>query len=219
MKRINLDSVRCLGIGLIIAFAITLVGCGGSGYNKADRSSSHIEEFRKELLAAKAQIGTMMDAVNQVSSTADSDPRLAYETFQKELKNTERQAKRVQSRAEAIRKAGISYFKTWEAEYEKMASDEMKASFEKRKAELSAKYQKISEYSQQVDTDYKAFMKDVNDIQLSLGMDLTPKGIESVAGFIEKATADSKVVQDHIDQFIPVIDQVSAALSARTQQN
>ena len=218
MKRFNVNLVRCVGIGLVVVFAISLVGCGGSGYKKADRSSSHIEEFRKELLAAKSQIGTMMDAVNQVASTADSDPRPAYETFTKELKNTERQAKRVQSRADAIKKSGMSYFKTWEAEYEKMASAEMKASFEKRKAELSAKYEKISEYTQQVNADYKVFMKDINDIQLALGMDLTSKGIESVAGFIEKATTDSVKVQEHIDTFITVIDEVSVALSARTQQ-
>lgn len=218
MKRYIARKVWLLGIGLLALSNIGLIGCGGPGYKKAQKTSSHIEDFKAELLSARSQIGIMMDAVNQVVSTADSNPQPAYEAFQTEVKNTNKQGSKVNSRANAIKKAGMTYFKTWEAEYEKMANPEMKASFEKRKAELSAQYKKIADYSQQIDADYKVFMKDIDDIQLALGMDLTSKGIKSVAGFIEKATTDSLKVQEHVDTYISILDQVANALSTSTQE-
>ena len=158
-----------------------------------------------------------MPALNQVVATAKSDPRPAYETFRKELENTKRQAARVRKRANDMKKQGQAYFEAWEAEFEKVASPERRQRFEQRKEELAAQYERIEEYAQQVKADYDAFMQDLNDIQLVLGVDLTAKGIESIADDVTKTTKGAQKINSHIDKYIEILDQVAAELRLSQQ--
>ena len=78
--------------------------------------------------------------------------------------------------------------------------------------DLAAQYEKIEEYAHRLKADYDAFMQDLNDIQLVLGVDLTVKGIESVADLVNKATRDAQTIDGHLDRYISIVDQVAAEL-------
>ena len=204
--------------GMAILCTIILSGCGGgSGYKKADSTSGSMDALKAELLNGKDQIAKMIKALNQVVASANANPRPAYETFKKEFENTKKQAKKARNRADAMKKQGQAYFKTWEAEFKKVASPEVKQRFEQRKAEMTDKYQKIQEYSQQVKTDYDAFMQDLSDIQVVLGVDLTAMGIESIADTAAKATRDAQTIYGHIDTYVSILDEVSAAMRPSAQ--
>ena len=198
---------------MAILCIVVLNGCGGSGYKKADSTTSSMDALKAELLEGKEEIGKTMTALDQVTATANTNPRPAYEKFKKELENTRKQANRVRSRANEMTKQGQAYFKTWEAQYKKVASPEMKQRFEQRKAEMSAKYQKIQEYAQQVKVDYDAFMKNLGDIQVVLGVDLTPKGIASVSDLVAKTKQNAQTTYGHIDVYVSILNQVSAEMS------
>ena len=204
-------------VGVTILCAAFLAGCGGSTYKKADSTVSRINALKAELLDTKEQVGKMTTALNQVVDSADTNPRPAYETFKKEFEKTKRQAAKVHKRADEIKKQGQAYFKKWEAEYEKVASPEMKQRFEQRKAEMAAKYQKIQEYSQQVKADCAEFIQDLTDIQVVLGVDLTAKGIQSITDMVDKATRDAQTIYGHIDTYVSILNEVAYEMSPATK--
>jgi len=193
---------------------VVLSGCGGgSAYKKADKTTGSIDALRAELLSSKKQIDKMMSALNEVVAMANTDPRPAYESFKKEFANTNKQAEKVRKRADDIRKQGQAYFKKWEAQFEKVSSPQMKQQFEQRKAEMAAKYQKIQQYSELVDADYKAFVRDIGDIQVVLGVDLTAKGIKSVSDTVTHATQQAQTIYEHINTYVSILNEVSVAMS------
>jgi hypothetical protein len=174
--------------------------------------------LKAELVSVKDQIAKTVPALNQVVEAADADPRAAYETFKREFENTRRQSGRVRHRADEVKRQGQAYFSAWEGQFDKVANPETRERFEKRKTELAAQYDKIEEYAQRVEADYDAFMRDLNDIQLVLGVDLTRKGIESVADLVTKATQDAKTIDGYLDQYVTILDEVTTELRPGQQQ-
>ena len=144
---------------------------------------------------------------------ANTDPRPAYESFKKQFANTNKQAEKVRKRAADIRKQGQAYFKKWEDQFEKVSNPQMKQQFEQQKAEMVDKYQKIQQYSELVDADYKAFVQDISDIQVVLGVDLTAKGIKSVSDTVTQVTQQAQTIYGHIDTYVSILNEVSAAMS------
>ena len=201
------------GLCLVLLCAFGLPGCDTSStYHQADVAVVHMNTLKAELVSVKDQIARTVPALNQVVEAADADPRAAYETFRREFENTKRQSGRVRHRADDVKKQGQAYFSAWEGQFDKVANPETRERFEKRKTELAAQYDKIEEYAQRVEADYDAFMRDLNDIQLVLGVDLTRKGIESVADLVTKATQDAKTIDGYLDQYVTILDEVMGEL-------
>lgn len=207
------------GLCLVVLCAISFSGCESVvGYHRADIAVGHMNALRAELLSVKDQIAKTVPTLNQVVDSANADPRAAYETFKREFENTLKQSGRVRRRADEIKRQGQAYFSAWEAQFDKVANPETRDRFEKRKTELAAQYDKIEEYAQRVEADYDAFMQDLNDIQLVLGVDLTRKGIESIADLVTKATQDAKTIDGYLDQYVTILDEVTAELRPGQQQ-
>ena len=207
----SMKTVVCL-TALIICFA-SLTGCGGSsGYKKSDSTTDKMDAVVYELKQAQSQIDITVEALNQVVAKANQDPRAEYEAFAKALKDTEAQAKKVSKRADEMRKQGQAYFKAWEEEFEKIASEDLKKRFEQRKAMVEAKYAEISKVSQQLKTEYESFMSDVTDIQTVLSIDLTSANIAGIADIVEKVTAEAKTINMLIDKHVAALDMVSAEM-------
>jgi hypothetical protein len=197
-------------LGVLVVCAMMLTGCGTtSSYKQADKTFGKMEALKSELLDGKVQIEKMIPALNQVVATADSDPRPAYELFKEEYTNTQKQADKVRKTAEQMKKEGQAYFKAWEAEFEKVASEDMRQRFEKRKAELASQYDKISDYAQQVKVDFEQFEQNISDISVVLSVDLTSAGIKSISNDVKKVTKESVTIKEHIDKYVEVIDKVA----------
>jgi hypothetical protein len=202
-----------VGLWLVLLCVINLSGCDSSStYHQADVAVVHMNALKAEILSVKDQIAKTVPALNQVVEAANADPRAAYETFRREFENTKRQSGRVRHRADEVKRQGQAYFHAWEAQFDKVADPETRERFEKRKTELAAQYDKIEEYAQRVEADYDAFMQDLNDIQLVLGVDLTRKGIQSVADLATKVTQDSKTIEGYLDRYVTILDGVMAEL-------
>jgi Protein of unknown function (DUF2959) len=207
-----------VGLCLVVLCAISLPGCESVvGYHRADIAVGHMNALKTELLGVKDQIAKTVPALNQVVETASSDPRPAYETFRREFENTKRQSGRVRRRADEVKRQGQAYFQAWEAQFDKVANPETRQRFEQRKTELAAQYEKIEEFAQRVEADYNAFMQDLNDIHLVLGVDLTAKGIASIADLVTKATQDAKTIDDYLDTYVTILDQTMAELRPSQQ--
>jgi chromosome segregation ATPase len=201
------------GLCLALLCAINLTGCNsGRGYQKADTATGQMEALKTELLAVKDRTEKIAPALKELVAAANSNPRSAYEKFSREFENTKKQSGKARRLADEIKKQAQAYFQAWEAQSSKVANPETRQRFEQRKTELAAQYEKIEEYAQRLETDYDAFIQDLNDIQLVLGVDLTLKGIESVADLVNKATRDAQTIDGHLDRYVSIVDQVATEL-------
>lgn len=209
MKRENVLAGLCLAL----VGAVSLAGCNtGRGYQKADSATGQMEALKTELLAVKQRTEKIVPALNQLVATAGSNPRSAYERFSREFQNTRKHSGKARHLADEVRKQGQAYFHEWEAQSGKVANPDIKERFEQRRAQLAAQYEKLEEYAQRLEEDYTAFMQDLNDIQLVLGVDLTLKGIESVTDLVNKATHDAQAIDGHLKRYVSIVEQVAAEL-------
>jgi hypothetical protein len=201
------------GLCLALLGAVILTGCStGRAYQKADSATGQMEALKTELLAVKDRTEKIAPALNQLAATADSNPRSAYEKFSRVFEDTKKHSGRARRLADEVKKQAQAYFQDWEAQSSKVANPQTRKRFEQRKTELAAQYKKIEEHAQRLETDYDAFMQDLNDIHLVLGVDLTPKGIESVADLVNKATRDAQTIDGHLDRYVSIVEQLAAEL-------
>ena len=202
---------------VLCASTLVMSGCSSSrGYKRAEATSNSIDAMRAEILSGKDQIQATVDAMNDVVASASSDPRPAYETFTKEYGKTQKQAGKASKRAATIRKKGAAYFKAWETEFEKVASPELRKSFEQRKADLQDEYAKIQAFSKGLKKDFETFMSNLNDVNIVLGVDLTSKGIASTSDYVKEATTTAVSINKRLDQYIKVLDRVAAEMRPST---
>jgi methyl-accepting chemotaxis protein len=202
--------------GLLVTVAMA-GGCASTGYQKAGKASDQMGDLKAELERGKVQIDATTAALNNL--TKATDPQAAYKAYEKELKKTQDQAKRVDQRAHEMRKRGAEYFKQWEEQVAALGSDELRRRATERREELTAAFQKISEASEALDEAYEPFMADLVDIENYLSADLTPQSIQLISDLIEQAVQEAAVVNQRVDDVIKQIDDTVAKFGAGAPQS
>jgi hypothetical protein len=202
---------------VLVAAAISLTGCGAGGYQQADRTITEMKGLRAELTDSRDQLEKTLVALNEVVSAAESDPRPAYELFAQEFEQARIRAGQIRKRAQQVRAQSQAYFRAWQADSAKVTRPALKSGFERRKKKLEAQCEEIDKHADLVMTEYDILMKDLRDIQLVLGTDLSTDSIELTKYYVSEASKDAKTVSRQINAYIAILDETAEDMSPTTQ--
>ncbi len=196
---------------LICLASIVPVGCAARGYERASATSLSIDVLKTELTAAKEQLDTSVNALDQVVSAEDASK--PYEEFVYALAEMEGQADTIRAQTEALRAAGATYFDEWEAKLASFTNEDMRKLSETRRADLVSTYDEINAVSQKTKEAYEPLMADLNDIKKYLDLDLSAAGVGQIGAQVKKVKGEAAKVQESIDALVQVLDQLSSKLA------
>lgn len=198
------------GAALLLA-----AGCSSSG-KPAKQSTKAVEglsTMRTRVIKAKDQINATVAAMNQLSGSRNLQSD--YRTFAKALSDTESQAKRARSRVEEMNKRSSQYIAQWEKEMSQVSSPELRAAAEERRQRVRQNFDEVSTAAQSVREAYEPFIQDLRDINKTLGLDLTPAGVQSARPAINKANADAETLNQRLDDLIEDLDRVIGVMPSK----
>ena len=210
-----------ISLSILMALLLVAAGCNNSGYAKADKVAGSMTKLNAEMTAAKDDINMTITALDDVVRTASTkstiSPAEAFTAFQKQVKQTKKQADKVTKIADKMHKEGQAYFAKWEEEYAKITNEDMRKQFEARREQLNAKHVQLQKDAENVKNTYNTFIKQVSDIESYLSMSLTKDSIKSLSGQIKAASANADAAVDAIDNFLGEMSKISAEMKTAAQ--
>jgi len=192
---------------------LTAAPVTAAGYKQAEKTGAGIAEFRNEILEVKKEVDATMLALGQVVTTADTDPRKAYQEFEKAVPRIDAAASKTKKRAEAMRVTGQTYFQKWEKELAALNNPEIRKLAEERKAKLQAVFGNIKTFMEPARDQFNAWLSDLKDLQKYLSNDLTVGGIDAAKELVAKTQTEGQAVQQTLDKVIAELNTIVATLT------
>jgi DNA repair exonuclease SbcCD ATPase subunit len=176
----------------------SILGCASSGRSaESEKAIGSMQDVINQLDTAKAQITKANTNLDALSTSPDLTAA---------FKNLSDSANEIKSGGDAARERwasmqarGQEYVAKWQADMETIQSPEIKQSMEQRRELVRANYAKITEAAKQTREAYDPYLKDLQDIQKALSMDMNPAGVKAMASPIAKGKADGQTLLKAVD--------------------
>jgi chromosome segregation ATPase len=205
---------RRLGLLLAgLAGAAVQVGCA-TGYKRADQTSEMVGETGTRLDRESAQVDTVLEALEGVVSGKGGDLRAPYTKFSEEVDKTESAVASAQGRAADLRAAVDEHLKGWTEETKTISSAELKEASAARREKTKASSDKVGTEMEKVKAAADPFMKELNDLRVFLGNDLTSRGVEAAGPAIKKARSEGEDLKKAIKAAKESLEQLRAELAS-----
>lgn len=198
-----------LGVAAVAAF----FGCSSSGYQQADKTSDVIAEFRSEIVNGKNAIDATMISLSQISETAATDPRKAFEQYSKDLAKLESSASRLRSISQDVKAQGKTYFASWEKQLAEVKNPEIRNLALERKEKLQLNFDVIRQNVEPLKAKFDLWMSDLKDFQKYLGNDLTVAGVSAAKNIQAKTINEGRDVQKSLDTLVNELNTVVASIT------
>jgi len=196
-----------------LAVVVLLAGCaswGGGQAREVTRTVTSMERTRAELARAQVQVDDVLAAMNQLPAVPLENLRAAFKTYTHQVSQTVNQADAARRRADAMRDRWRDYIETWEQEIDRLSSPELQARAAERRQAVRENYGRLRDVARALDDAYQPFLRQLQDIQRSLSLDLTPEGVRAAQSAFELAGKSGAEVRARVTDFIAEIDRVMA---------
>ncbi len=201
------------GIAVAAALLLAAANAPAAGYKLADKTGASIAEFRNEIVNLKKEVDAAMTSLDKVTTTAATDPRKAFQSFDKAVPRVDDAAKKAKKRADDMKARGQAYFKDWEKELTAVNNPEIRKLAEERKAKLQATFDSIKGFMQPARDQFNTWLADTKDLQKYLSNDLTIGGIDAAKTPIAKTKTDGHQVQITLEKVIAELNTIVATLT------
>jgi len=195
-------------VPLAFAFAASLTGCASSGVGRTDSTTESMAGLENFLTDSKETVSTALTSLDDVSKTANSDPRPAYQTFCKDVEKIEAAAETARSRSIAMKTRAKEHHDKWLQELAQIENPEMRKASEDRRQKALASFEALETQMGDVKSSYEPFIGLMKDIRAFLANDLSPGGIASMKGQSQQAAQRGHDVESKIDRLVGEIAKV-----------
>ena len=197
-----------------VAAGVLFTACAStSGYKQADKTGAGIAEFRVEVVNGKKSIDATMKSLGDIATTANTNPRKAFEQFSKDVANLESTAAKIRKRGQDMKEQGAAYFKTWEQQMAQVSNPEIRALAEQRKAKLQESFDSIRKFTEPLKAQFDPWISNLKDLQKYLSNDLTIAGVEAAKPLFVKTQGEGLEVQKSMDGLLAELNTVAATLT------
>ena len=192
-----------------------IAGCSSTaGYKKADKAGLDVVQFREKVVLAQTAADDTLKALDQVASTAGTDPRPAFEKYASEVKYLESTDTVVKRSAHATSAQAESYFNHWEQQLAGMNNPEIRALSEQRKLKLQQQFDGLMKTMDSFQTQFDPWLSDLKDLQKYLGTDLTASSVGAARAMFSKVTRTGADVQSTMKALVSELDSFASAITA-----
>jgi DUF2959 family protein len=210
--RSRLRSLALLAVGAGLAAAVA--GCGTSAnYNQADKTGDSMNRYRAQVIHLRTVVDDTLRSLNQVESSASSNPRKPYEQFSKNVSTVEKSVAKTRKLGQEMREKGEAYFSRWENQSSQVRSPEVKDLGDRRKAKLRATFDGIKKIADPLNARLDPWISDLKDLQTYLGNDLTTEGVVDAKKLFVKAQDDGEKVQNSLDELVAELNRIATEMT------
>jgi hypothetical protein len=184
------SKITIVPFGFLVVMTVALAGCATSGPKEASKLVSHVEDSRRALQAAEAQLRSTFETANALGETERVKLQSDFQRFSSDVKLYHEKLAELRTRIAAMNKTGDSYFTAWAAELDKHETEEFRARSKARLKETRDRYNEVLTAMQEADAKFTPFLSRLHDLSLYLRYNLNPTGVASIKGDVAAISAE-----------------------------
>lgn len=207
--------MRLLMVGAMLCAAGLLVSCATTGPEKSARAASSLRDVESLLQDADRQFGKLGNTLKDLRAAPVDDLRKAFDGFDGAATRTQGLAAKIRDEAEAMKKAGLSYFERWEKDAAALRDPELKALSTGRQNALRQDFKRVLAAMDSLDKAYGPFETSLRDLQAFLGNDLTRAGSELGQPYLQKAQAEAASVRSQLRETLATVRTIADQLEPK----
>ena len=193
----------------LVALAL-LSGCKSTGAEKVDQTSTRLDQFRTGVETLKGQVTGTADALAQVVATAATDPKPAFKEFSKQVDLVSSSTTKARTNLDKAQSEGAKLFEEWTKRLDTITDPDIRQASEKRRDDLKKALSSVAEEANPALTSLEAYVATTKDLHTYLSQDLTPAGIESIAGKSKDLGKSAKSIAEDLDDVIEAASKVAS---------
>ena len=198
-------AMTCVGVAMI-------AGCSSSNSTGSTKAVGSLVNTRDELADSRKQVAETQSALDALQ-VPDTDLKMAFATFRREVKESEASATKVRNRAIDMNKRAAEYQKTWQQETAELNNPDLRASAQARAAKVRARYDVLVAKAADARGAYEPWITGLKDIEKYLRNDLTAAGIRNAEPGFRKSKVEGQKLAQKMDALATELDNVAASIS------
>ena len=196
--------MRCIRYALT-AILITLMGTATvpaqEGAAKAfDKLKKEVEGVAKDAGKYGSKLNTTMQSLSKVNSSDAKNQVKTIKSFQKDVKDLNKDLKKTTDGIRNLRKKREQYFSEWESSITKISSPDLQKVSEERRQKVMADHAQLTEKATSLREKIDGFMKELNDLSTFLGNDPTSTAASAAKQMIDKVLADGNSLAQEVQE-------------------
>jgi hypothetical protein len=200
-------------VALLSVLAVLVAGCSTTGPERAQQAASSMDAMRAEIQKTGDLLNGAVATLTDMVEKPKPDLKEQYQAYTGSITALDAQLALVRSRADEVRQRGLAYFDTWKAQSQDISNPEMKQHAQDREAKLREKFESIRTEMGKLGEAAQPLLTSLRDVQTLLSLDLTPQGVQSVAGPAKKAQENLATVKTEAAKVREDIDAVRKLLA------
>lgn len=178
------------------AISIFSSACSTVGYQKADNTSSTLQETAKSIDRSIPPLDATLVALNNLLNSPSEEFKPRFEAYQTSVSEFETSMNEVNKDNQTMQTSGKAYFSNWSQELSKIQNDSIELRSRERMEDLTKRFEKTNDQYAQSTAESSPFLSNLNDIRTALATDLTDGGIDSLKGLQKQLDRDGKALRE-----------------------
>jgi hypothetical protein len=215
-------SIRTFARPLLLAAlagsaALPLACKSTEGHDRAATTADQVVAVGAAAGQAQLQLDQTLNDLAQVAAKAAQDPKPPFDAFVKSLGKFQDDLAFLTKQRGALAAKAQTWFDEYKLKNDAIQDPDLKQAGEKRLCEFQARVGEVSKQVDELMTGAGALDGRLKDLRTFLGNDLTPKGIETVAGRIADTVKEGRKVAAGLGKASKASEEVAKTLRAAQQ--
>ncbi len=202
----NLSKFVVVPSSFLMVTLVALSGCATSAPKEAAKLVSRVEESRRALQAAEAQIRSTLDTANSLGQTEGGSLQSDFQRFNSEIELSNEKRDEFRKSVDSMDKTSASYFTTWAADLDKFQTEEFRTRSEARLEETRGRYNQLMTTMQQAEEKFNPILAKLHDVSRYLSFMLNPTGVASVKTSVGEMSSEATDLSTAIETAVQEAD-------------
>jgi hypothetical protein len=218
-RKMNIAKRRVVTCGFALAL-LALQGCAATylkaletvGFEKRDILVNRIESARDEQASAREHFASALDHYREIVEVDGGEIERIYERLDRDFERSQRSAKDVSDRIDAVRTVASSLFKEWEDEIDNYSDRDLKSRSERLYRDTRSRYQRVINAMERAERSMEPVLTLLNDRVMFARHNLNAIAIGALDVELERVEDATEDLIDEMERAIREADQFIATM-------
>ncbi len=198
----------------LMSLACLATGCSSSGQAKEKEAAVEgITDVAKKLESGQAQCDKVVASIDQLQ--AGGDLNAAFKNYTATVADVEAAGKGVASRRESMKANREAYIAKWQKDLESIQNPDVRAALAERKQKVAADFDQIGRSTDAVRDAYTPLLKNLQEIQKALALDVNPAGVAAMKKPLDLAKAETATLKTKIAVLQAELTAIAGGMSGK----
>lgn len=203
-------AVACAGT---IVVAALLTGCASTPADRAVNMANSVNQTGKQLESSKTAVTQVLTSLNQLVSQPVGDMRGQYKDYLSAVSNLGKTSAKVDQTINSMLAGSQIYFADWGNQIAAISDPTLKQLSLDRKNQAVTNLAELKINMDKARAAYKPLAKDLDDIGLYLGNNLTADGIAAMKPRLDSIKIEAVGVRDALAGVVQSLNKFSSTLA------